>query len=120
MAAQRDAGTCYIKCNGDQLVVDSGVEAPLSSVTRETVMGSGRPVGYKETGREAFVNATLRKINQKDFQKIIEADDLTITVEFANGGVYTLSDAWVKGEPTYNGDEGTADIEFGGLRGSWA
>ena len=117
---QRDAGTCYIKCNGDQLVVESGVEAPLSDVERETVMGSGRAVGFKETAAAPYVKATFRKITMAQYQAILAASDLTITTEFANGGVYTLSDAWVNGRPVYNGDEGTAEIEFGGLRGAWA
>lgn len=116
----RRAGTCYIKADGNQLEVDSGVEVPLSDVSRETKMASGKPVGFKETGLAPYVKGTFAIKSQKDFQSIVQATSLTVTAEFANGGVYTLSDAWVNGEPAYNADEGTAEIEFGGLRGSWA
>jgi len=117
---KRDSGTCYIKLNGNQLVVEGGVEVPLSKTAKEAVMGNGRVAGYKETGRKAYVKATLRKVSAKEFQALTEADDMTVTVELANGGVYTLSDAWVEGEPSYNADEGTADVEFVGMRGEWA
>lgn len=117
---KRDSGTCYIKVNGDQLVVEGGVEVPLSVTGKEAVFGNGRVVGYKETGRKPYVKATMRKLSPKQFQALTQADDLTITAELAGGGVYTLSDAWVEGEPSYNADEGTADVEFVGLRGEWA
>ena len=114
------AGTAYVKANGQQIEVKGGAEVPLMDVKRETVMGSGRPAGYKETAIAPYAKLTALNLTAGDFKAITEADDLTITVEFANGRVYTLSDAWVEGEPSYKGEEGETDLEFSGMRGSWA
>jgi len=35
---QKVAGTCYIKADGQQLVITGGVEAPLAKVKRETIV----------------------------------------------------------------------------------
>ena len=44
---------------------------------------------------------------------------MTITAELANGKVYTLSGAWLEGETSAKGDDGTVDLEFAGLKGIW-
>jgi hypothetical protein len=44
---------------------------------------------------------------------------MTVTAELANGKVYTLTNAYVEGEMTGNGEEGTVEIEFSGITGVW-
>lgn len=44
---------------------------------------------------------------------------MTITVEFANQSVYTLSGAYVVGEANYSSDEGKIALEFNGTEGDW-
>lgn len=117
---ERVAGTCYVKVDGDQVKVQGAVEAPVSDVTREPVMSTSGPVGFKETAEAPFVKATLVGVKPAVYAKITKGESQTVTVEFGNGGVYTLSDAWVGPRPTFNSDTGTAEIEWNGLRGSWA
>ena len=114
------AGTCYVKANAQQITITGGVECPLMPVKRANVMASGGSAGYSETAQEQYVKVTALKVPGSDLKAITEATDLTVTVEYANGDVYTLSDAWVQGEPAQKGDDGTVELEFGGLRGSWA
>ena len=116
----RVAGTCYVKVGGDQVLVKGNVECPLTDFTREPVMSSSGPAGFKETAEMPYVKATLVRVSQADFNKVTQATDLTITVEFANGGVYTLSDGWVAGRPVFGSEEGTSEVEWNGMRGKWS
>lgn len=117
---QRVAGICYIKCDGVQLEVKGGVECPLSPVVRETQMALAGSSGYKETAQRPFTKLTA--IFSRDFpiNTLVNSTSMTVTTEFANGKVYTLTSAWVEGETVGNGEEGTADIEFSGLTGIWS
>ena len=45
--------------------------------------------------------------------------DMTVTAEFANGKVYTLSGAWLSNDATVKADEGECELEFTGTRGVW-
>lgn len=115
----RVAGICYIKVDGEQLEVSGGVECPLMDTTRETVMGSNGPAGYKETAQRPFVK--LAAVFTPDFplDKVTKGTDMTVTTELPNGKVYTLSGAYLEGEPTAKADDGTTELDFGGKKGQW-
>lgn len=120
--APKVAGTCYAKVDGTQLELkgDSGIEAPFSSVQREAVMGQSGVAGLKETARVPYVKGTF--IVGPDFprEKLDESVDMTVTIEFINGSVYTLSGAFVVGEAAYKSDTGELEIEFNGIKGIWS
>ena len=118
--AQRVAGICYIKVDGEQLEVSGGIECPLMEVKRETVMGSNGPAGFKETALEPYVKVSAIFMPGFPLATLQANTNMTVTAEFPNGKVYTLSGAFVKGEPMAKADDGTAELEFGGLRGQWA
>lgn len=111
------AGTCYFKVDGAQLEVSGGVEVPLLDVKRETVMGSNGPAGYKETALRPYIKLTAIFTPEFPVSMLQSATDMTATAELANGMVYTLSGAFVEGEPSAKNDDGTIDLEFGGLKG---
>ena len=117
--AKRVAGICYIKVDGQQLEVAGGVEAPILGVKRETVMGVTGPAGYKETALEPYVKLSAIYVPDFPLDTLQNNTDMTVTAEFANGKVYTLSGAFVKGEPAVKADDGTIEIEFGGKKGQW-
>lgn len=116
---KRVAGTVYFKVDGEQLEVSGGVEVPLGDKSRESVMGVNGTAGYKETARKPSVK--LSAIFRDDFpiDKLTEGTDMTLTVEMPAGQVYTLSDAFMVGEPAAKADDGTVDLEFEGMRGQW-
>lgn len=115
--AKKIAGTCYIKVDGDQLELEGALEVPVASVTRETVMGLAGPAGYKEVARVPRLAGDF--IFTRDFprQKIADAVDMTITAELANGMVFTLSGAYLVGDPNITADEGKIPLEFNGEKG---
>lgn len=109
------AGTVYVKVDGGQATVTGGVECPLSDVKRETVA----PGFFKEEDLPAYVKLTC--VNDPDLPKkqIMSATNSTVTVEYGNGDVYVLSGAYVVGEPSAKGDDGTIDFEWNGTKGVW-
>lgn len=117
--AKRVAGICYVKADSAQLEVQGGVECPASDNNRETVMGLAGPAGYKETARAPYIKLTA--INTPDFPRkmLAESTDMTITAELANGTTYVLSGGYLVGEPVVNGDEGTIELQFEGMKGIW-
>lgn len=117
--AKRVAGICYIKVDGEQLEVSGGVECPIVDVKRETVMGLAGPAGIKETALEPFVKVSAIFVPDFPLAKLQYMTDGTVTTEMANGKVYTLSGAFLKGEPSAKGEDGTVDLEFGGKKGQW-
>ena len=117
--AKRVAGICYIKVDGEQLSVEGGVECPLMDVKRETVMALDSAAGYKEVAIAPFVKVSANLVPGFPLEKLRTGTSMTVTAELANGMVYTLSDAWVNGEPGAKGEEGKTELEFGGLKGQW-
>lgn len=112
---QKIAGTCYVKVDGQQLVLTGAVEAPLNKSTRETVVK-----GYfKEEDTVPFVKAEVAVPKGTNMAAITGATNATVTVEFANGSVYTLSGAYLVGEVNYSSDEGKASLEWNGTEGDW-
>lgn len=121
-SAPKVAGTAYVKVDGDQLELksESGIEVPLFDKVRETVMGQSGPAGVKETARMPFVKGPFIVTPNFPLEKLNDAVDMTVTVEFVNGRVYTLSGAYVVGEVDYNSDTGEIEAEFNGVKGIWS
>ena len=113
--AKRGAGICYIKVDGEQLEVSGGVEAPIVELKRETVMGLSGPAGLKETALEPYIKVTAIFMPGFPMDTLRTNTEMTVTAEMANGKVYTLSGAFVKGEPSAKGEDGTVELEFGGF-----
>lgn len=119
MPAKRIAGICFVKVDGEQLSVEGSVECPMMDVKRETVMSMSGAAGYKETSLAPFVKVSVNLVLGFPLEKLQTNTSMTITAELANGTVYTLSDAWINGEPGVKGDDGKTELEFGGLKGQW-
>jgi hypothetical protein len=115
----RIAGTCYVKMDGAQLEIKGGLEAPLLEFKREPVVSATGVVGYKETPITPMIKVTAIATRDFPVETLRTATDLTVTAEFANGKVYTLSSAWLANEANAKGDDGEAELEFNGIRGVW-
>lgn len=117
--AKRVAGICYIKVDGEQLEVSGSVETPLAETKKEAVVALAGVAGYKETAIAPYVKLSAVFGREFPLAKLTKGTAMTVTAELANGKVYTLSDAWLNGEPAAKGDDGTVELEFNGLKGIW-
>ena len=109
------AGTVYAKVDGGQVTVTGGVECPLSEVKRETVTTGF----YKEEDLPPFVKLTCVDDPDLPIKQIMTATNSTISVEFGYGRVFVVSGAYVVGEPSSKGDDGTIELEWNGIKGVW-
>jgi hypothetical protein len=117
--AKRIAGACFVKTDGDQIEIKGGLEVSGADVTRETVLSTKGVAGFKETPRAASLKVTALFTEDFPLEKLRDGTDMTITAEFANGKVFTLSGAYLIGEPTIKGEDGEIDLEFEGSKGIW-
>ena len=107
-------GTCYLKIDGQQLSITGGIEVPMNTKIRESMVGLDGSVDYKETHRAAYIKGTFKVPKNFPVTKITDSDAMTITAELANKSVYVLSGAFLVGEANHNAEEGTVDLEFNG------
>lgn len=117
--AKRLAGTVFVKCDGEQFDISGGVECPLLKAKREPVSGPNGVAGYKETSIPPYVKLSAFVPDKFPIEKLQNATEMTVTVEFPNGKNYVLSSAFVSNDPSVKADDGTTDLEFGGLNGDW-
>jgi hypothetical protein len=116
---KRIAGVCYVKVDGTQLEVKGGLECPLNARKREPVVGAARVAGFKETTIVPYVKVTAILATGFPRAALQAGTDMTVTAEFANGDVYTLSGGWLANEAAVKGDDGETELEFNGLDGVW-
>jgi hypothetical protein len=112
---QKVAGTCYIKVDGDQLVVNGGVECSASKVKRETIV----PGYFKEEDLTPFIKVDAIKVPGMDLSKLTSATNMTVTAEFKDGSSYVLSGAYTVDDVTFNGDDAKLALKFEGISGDW-
>ena len=112
---QKVAGTCFIKVDGDQLVITGGVECPLADVKRETITR-----GYfKEEDLIPYVAVDAVKTPNFPRAKLAGGIGMTITAELADGSVYVLSGAYLVDETKVTGDDAKVSLKFEGIQGDW-
>ena len=118
--AKTIAGACYIKVDGQQLSLNGSLSCLANTVTREAIMGSTGVAGYSENPVAPTITGTFNVTEDFPLQKVVSSTSMTVTAELANGMVFTLSDAFVSGEVSFSASDGTVQLTFTGVRGSWS
>ncbi|MCE1119107.1 phage tail tube protein [Pseudomonas sp. NMI795_08] len=109
------AGTCFIKVDGEQLVITGGVECPLSDKKRETITR-----GYfKEEDLIPYTAVDALKTPNFPLAKLTAGINMTVTSEFPDGSVYVLSGAYLVDETKVTGDDAKVPLKFEGIQGDW-
>lgn len=117
---QKMAGTCYIQVDGTTLEIKGKAEYPLNIVMRETVMALGGPSGYSEKAQEPYISLDANMPPNFPRSQLQNMTNGTVTFEAANGQVYTLTQAFLSGETPINSVEGSVELRFSGLFGSYS
>lgn len=116
---ERLAGVCFCKVDGDMLNLEGSITISPAEATREAIVASTGVIGYRETPRAPTVEVTTYPESKAQIATLMNSTALTVTAELANGLVYTLAEAFVSGEPSFDAEAGTATITFTGVRGEW-
>lgn len=117
--ADRIAGTCYVKVDGEQIEVAGSVTVSISMFEKEGLSGLTGVAGYKETPRIPFIEVEAYLVPGFPVTKLEKTNNATVTAELANGQVAVLSGAWLAGAIEAKAEEGTTTLKFQGLEGKW-
>lgn len=86
----------------------------LGRPVRETLVGSDKVHGFSEKPQPCFIEGEITDRGTLDLAALVEAQDVTVSLELANGKVVILRDAWFAGEGTGNTEEGNIAVRFEG------
>lgn len=114
MTAQRRGGIIQFKMNGELQDAKGNFTYNLGRPKREAVVGSSGVQGFKETPQVPFIEGEITDRGTLDLATLVEMVDAEITLELANGKVFTLSGAYFAADGTANTEEGNIAVRFEG------
>ena len=116
MAQTAQAGMAYVSVDGKSMRLAGEASYRLSGEKREALIGMDGVHGYKSTPQEGMIKVTLRDARDVDLSALVNATDVTVTVELINGKTILGRNMWRNGElPEADVAEAQVPIEFAGL-----
>lgn len=114
---KRIAGVVEFVVNGKVTKVVGNVSCNLGIPTKEGLKGPDGVHGYKEDSVIPFIEGEGRIVHGMSIKDFLETTDATVTVKFATGHIYMISDAWYEGEGTFSSEEAVLPFKFAGMHG---
>lgn len=112
MSNSRVAGRIFFKVDGQQYSVGASVTYNLGLPKRESGSDSSFEHYYKEKPQVPYVSGELLDRNSVDVAKFLALDEVTVTLEIANGKTIAFRDGWQAGEGEINAEEGMIGFKF--------
>ena len=116
MAENRRGGAIFFKIDSVLRDAKGNFTYNIGAPKRNPLHSSDlRTVGYNEMAQTPFIEGEItdqRDLILSDFVNITNA---TITLELANGKVFTLRNAWFSSEGNVQTEEGNIAVRFDGL-----
>lgn len=110
----RRAGTIFFKADSTQYDAKGSFTYNLGADKREAIVGADKVHGFKETKQVAFIEGEITDRADLDVQKLLELDDVTVTLELANGKTILLRNAWFAGDGNIGTEEANIAVRFEG------
>ena len=118
--AQRRSGTIFIKADGQQFDVVGNFDYNHGAPMREALVGHDKVHGFKEVPQVPFIEGEIRDSADLDVAALKALEDVTITLELANGKIFILRNAWFAGEGNVGTEEANIAVRFEGISGEEA
>lgn len=115
--SQRRAGILYLKIDGTTFDAKGNFTYNLGKPKREAVVGADAVHGFKETPQVAFIEGEITDRGDLDLEKLVQLDDITATLELANGKVVVLRNAWYAGDGNAQTEEANIQLRLEGKSG---
>lgn len=106
------AGTVYVSLDGERQDAKGSFTCNSGGEKRDAIIGADRVHGFKAVPQVPFVEGAITDSSTLDINKLKEADGVIVTVEFRNGKIFTLSDAWYAGEGSVTSEEGEIAVRW--------
>ncbi|MEL6905734.1 MAG: phage tail tube protein [Planctomycetota bacterium] len=110
-------GRIVVRVNGSPIRCKGNFTYNLGRPMREAVVGTDEVHGFKETPQVAFIEGATTDAADLDLEALVTADDLTVTLDLANGKTIALFEAWFAGEGSVTTEEGEVALRFEAVRG---
>lgn len=108
----RRAGKIYLKVDGVQRDAKGKFSYNLGIGKREPIVGADGIHGYKETPQVPFVEGAITDSVDLDLAAFLSADNVTVTLELANGKTVVFANAWSASEGKVECEEGEVPVRF--------
>lgn len=113
----RRAGIFYAKVDGNIQDAKGEFTVRPDVVKREALTNSYGTIGYMEEPQTPYIEGAITDRGTLDTKALYNTTDATITIEFANGKVFVLRNAWYAGDATTKTKEAEINFRFEGLSG---
>lgn len=112
MANRVRGGLLAVKVNGKAYSGVGNFTYNQGLPLRTTLTGATEVDGYSVAPQVAFIEGEFRDGEGVDMAVLVQAKDVTATLELANGKTFVLANAWFSGEGTGNTQEGNFAVRF--------
>lgn len=118
MAENRRGGTIFFKVDSVQRDAKGNFTYNAGGPKREAMIGADLIVqGYKEMGQVPFIEGEITDQGDLSLTEFINLENVTATLELANGKVFTLAEAWYAADGNVQTEEGNIQVRFEGRTG---
>ena len=107
-------GIIFLKIDGTRYSAKGAWSYNLGRAKKEFVIGADAVHGYKTLPQIAFVEGAITDRSDIDLAALVDATDITVTLELANGKTVVLHHALQAGDGTGNTEEGEIALRFEG------
>lgn len=111
---QRRAGTISLQVNGEIYDAKGSFEYGLGGEKRTTIVGSDKVHGFSAVPVAAFIKGEITDRLELDVAALKALDNVTVTLNLANGKTIMLRNAWYAGDGNGNTEEGNIEFNFEG------
>ena len=114
----RIAGILQFKVNGEQYLAKGSFSYGYGRNVRTSVVGVDSIHGFTETVIPAFIEGEITDDGNLDIDVLAQINDETITLELANGKVFSLEHAWNLNQDgiSVEAEESNIAVRFEGKR----
>lgn len=112
--SQRRGGIIQFQVGGVLQDAKGNFSYNLGRPKREPILGADTVHGFTEKPQVSFIEGEITDRGSLDLAALVISQDVTVTLELANGKVIVLRDAWFAGEGTGNSEEGNIAVRFEG------
>lgn len=112
MANQRRGGIIQVLVGGISVDAKGEFSYDLGLPKREAIVGQDNTHGYKEMPKQAFIEGVITDSGSLDLAALVGQEDVTITVNLANGKTIMLGGAWFAGDGTASTAEGEIQVRW--------
>jgi len=119
MANRRIGGVIFVKKDGEAVQAKGSWTINPGVNKKEMISGADGVHGFKELPQPSAIEGVITDLDTLDVEALYATRDATITIELANGKVFSCEEAVFSGDGESTTEEGEITVEFQGVRGRY-